>query len=43
MKKTEHAAKAHNCLGYHKHLRKFGKALAHRAVRNALRRLLKQV
>jgi len=43
MRKTEHATKAHAALGYHKHLRKWGKALAHRAVRTAIKKELKQV
>jgi hypothetical protein len=33
MKKTPGATKAHRQLGYHKHLRKFGKRLANKASR----------
>jgi len=41
MRKTEHATKAHASAGYCKHLRPFAKKLAHRAVRNATRRIIK--
>lgn len=33
MRKTEGATKAHAAVGYHKHLRPFGKRLANKAAR----------
>ena len=38
MRKTAHATKAHAFAGYCKHLRKFAKRLANKAVRKAAKR-----
>ena len=39
MRKTEGASKAGASVGYHKHLRKYGKRLANKATRKAGKRI----
>lgn len=41
MRKTEGATKAHASVGYHKHLRKFGKRLANKASRKHAKTIAK--
>ena len=41
MRKTEGATKAHASVGYHKHLRPFGKRLANKASRRTVKKSLK--
>ena len=40
MRKTEGATKAHGLVGYHKHLKPYGKRLANKATRRNAKRLL---
>lgn len=42
MRKTEAATKAHAAVGWHKHLRPYGKKLANKATRKNAKRILSE-